>query len=69
MPVVTFTYLDPEDRNLDAYIGHLRAYRPLFRQLPNFHFGTVQGRAETQLPLSAPDCQLATSKTKSDLAA
>lgn len=24
MPVVTFTYIDPEHRNLDAYIAHLR---------------------------------------------
>jgi hypothetical protein len=38
MPVVTFTYLDPEHRNLDAYVAHLRTYRPLFRQLPSFHF-------------------------------
>ncbi len=38
MPVVTFTYLDPERRNLDAYIAHLRTYRPLFRQLPGFQF-------------------------------
>ena len=38
MPVVTFTYVDPEHRNLDAYIAHLRTYRPLFRQLPSFQF-------------------------------
>jgi len=38
MPVVTFTYLDPEHRNMDAYIGHLRTYRPLFRLLPGFQF-------------------------------
>ncbi|SRR5713101_5642159 len=38
MPVVTFTYVDPEHRNLDAYIAHLRAYRPLFRRLPSFQF-------------------------------
>src|SRR5712691_11162274 len=38
MPVVTFTYLDPEHRNLGAYITHLRTYRPLFRQLPSFQF-------------------------------
>src|SRR5260370_15048906 len=38
MPVVTFTYVDPEHRNLDAYIAHLRPYRPLFRQLPGFQF-------------------------------
>ncbi|MGB2887165.1 MAG: hypothetical protein WBC04_05670 [Candidatus Acidiferrales bacterium] len=38
MPVVTFTYVDPEHRNLDAYIDHLRTYRPLFRQLRSFQF-------------------------------
>lgn len=38
MPLVTFTYLDPEHRNMDAYIGHLRTYRPLFRLLPRFQF-------------------------------
>jgi len=38
MPVVTFTYIDPEHRNLDAYIVHLRTYRPLFWRLPTFHF-------------------------------
>jgi hypothetical protein len=38
MPVVTFTYVDPNHRNLDRYIAHLRTYRPLFRQLPSFQF-------------------------------
>jgi hypothetical protein len=38
MPVVTFTYVDPEHRNLDRYIAHLRTYRPLFRQLSSFQF-------------------------------
>jgi hypothetical protein len=38
MPVVTFTYVDTEHRNLDAYIAHLRTYRPLFRRLPGFQF-------------------------------
>jgi hypothetical protein len=38
MPVVTFTYIDPAHRKLDAYISHLRTYRPLFRQLPSFQF-------------------------------
>ena len=38
MPVVTFTYVDPEHRNLDRYVQHLRTYRPLFRQLPGFQF-------------------------------
>ncbi|MGA7853901.1 MAG: hypothetical protein WCA15_11300, partial [Candidatus Acidiferrales bacterium] len=38
MPVVTFTYVDPEHQNLDRYIAHLRTYRPLFQQLPSFQF-------------------------------
>lgn len=38
MPVVTFTYIDPQHRKLDAYIAHLRTYRPLFRRLPSFQF-------------------------------
>jgi hypothetical protein len=38
MPVVTFTYVDSEHRNLDAYLAHLRTYRPLFRRLPSFQF-------------------------------
>jgi len=46
MPVVTFTYVDPEHRNLGRYIAHLRTYRPLFWQLPSFQFiyiSTVAG--------------------------
>jgi len=38
MPVVTFTYIDSEHRNLETYIAHLRTYRPLFRLLPSFQF-------------------------------
>jgi hypothetical protein len=38
MPVVNFTYIDPQHRKLDAYIAHLRTYRPLFRRLPGFQF-------------------------------
>lgn len=38
MPLVTFTYIDPQHRKLDAYIAHLRTYRPLFRRLPGFQF-------------------------------
>jgi hypothetical protein len=38
MPVVTFTYIDPQHRKLDAYIAQLRKYRPLFRRLPSFQF-------------------------------
>jgi hypothetical protein len=37
-PLVTFTYIDPGHRSIDPYIAHLRRYRPLFRQLPNFQF-------------------------------
>ena len=38
MPVVTFTYIDPRHQKLDAYLAHLRDYRPLFRRLPSFQF-------------------------------
>jgi hypothetical protein len=38
MPVVTFTYLDPQHRHMDAYVGHLRRYQPLLRLLPAFQF-------------------------------
>src|SRR5216683_3024213 len=48
MPVVTFTYLDPEHRNLDTYIAHLRTYRPLFRQLPSFQFLYISTAAGLQ---------------------
>ncbi len=47
MPVVTFTYIDPQHQKLDAYITHLRTYRPLFRRLPAFQFfyvSTASGR-------------------------
>jgi hypothetical protein len=48
MPVVTFTYVDPEHRNLDAYIAHLRTYRPLFRQLPSLQFLYISTAAGLQ---------------------
>jgi hypothetical protein len=48
MPVVTFTYMDPEHRNLDAYIAHLRTYRPLFRELPGFQFLYISTAAGLQ---------------------
>jgi hypothetical protein len=48
IPVVTFTYIDPEHRNLDAYIAHLRTYRPLFRQLPSFQFLYISTAAGLQ---------------------
>jgi hypothetical protein len=47
--VVTFTYIDPGDKNVDAYVAHLGAYRPLFRQLARFQFlyiSTAAGRLE-----------------------
>jgi hypothetical protein len=48
MPVVTFTFVDPEHRSLDAYISHLRSYRPLLRQLPNFQFLYISTAASLQ---------------------
>ena len=48
MPVVTFTYVDPEHKNLDGYIAHLRTYRPLFRQLPSFQFLYISTAAGLQ---------------------
>jgi hypothetical protein len=48
LPVVTFTYVDPAHRNLDAYIAHLRTYRPLFRQLPCFQFLYISTKAGLQ---------------------
>lgn len=48
MPVATFTYVDPEHRNLDRYIAHLRTYRPLFRQLPSFQFIYISTAAGLQ---------------------
>jgi len=46
--VVTFTYVDPEHRNLDRYIAHLRTYRPLFRQLSSFQFIYISTAAGLQ---------------------
>jgi hypothetical protein len=48
MPVVTFTYIDPEHRNLDGFITHLGTYRPLFRQLPRFQFLYISTAAGLQ---------------------
>ena len=48
MPVVTFTYIDTDHRNLDAYIAHLRNYRPLFRQLAGFQFLYISTAAGLQ---------------------
>src|SRR6516165_5451221 len=38
LPVVTFTYLDVEHRNLGRYLAYLRMYRPLFELLTRFQF-------------------------------
>src|SRR6266436_35416 len=48
MPVVTFTYIDTQHRKLDAYLAHLRTYRPLFRRLPSFQFLYVSTAAGLQ---------------------
>jgi hypothetical protein len=48
MPVVTFTYIDPEHQNLNAYTAHLRTYRPLFRELPGFQFLYISTAAGLQ---------------------
>jgi hypothetical protein len=51
-PVITFTYLDPEHRNLDNYLVHLRTYRPLFQRLPQFQFLYVSTASGPALFLS-----------------
>ncbi len=48
MPVVTFTYIDSENKGLEAFIAHLRTYRPLFRQLPGFQFLYISTASEQQ---------------------
>jgi hypothetical protein len=56
MPVVTFTYIDSERKNLEAFIAHLRMYRPLFRQLPSFQFlyvSTAEGQQKEAAELFA----------------
>ena len=37
-PVVTFTFLHGAEANLTAFVHHLQAYLPLFRQLSEFRF-------------------------------
>jgi hypothetical protein len=37
-PVVTFTYIAPEAKNLVAFVTHLQNYLPLFRSLRQFRF-------------------------------
>ena len=56
MPVVTFTYIDWEHKGLEAFIAHLRTYRPLFRQLPSFQFlyiSTASGQQKEAAELFA----------------
>lgn len=68
MPVVTFTYVDPEHRNLDRYIAHLRTFRPLFRQLPSFQFIYVSTPAGLQKEAAELFSFLVEAKGLSDLA-
>ena len=68
MPVVTFTYVDSEHRNLDRYIAHLRTYRPLFRQLPSFQFIYVSTAAGLQNEAAGLFSFLVEGKGLSDLA-
>jgi len=65
--VVTFTYVDPEHRNLDAYIAHLRTYRPLFRQLPGFQFLYISTAASLQKEAAELFSLLVEGKGVSDL--
>jgi len=67
LPVVTFTYIDPEHRNLDAYIAHLRRYRPLSRQLPGFQFIYISTRAGLQKEAAELFSLLVEAKGISDL--
>lgn len=56
MPVVTFTYIDSGSKNLEAFIAHLRTYRPLFRQLPGLQFlyiSTASGQQKEAAELFA----------------
>ncbi len=67
MPVVTFTHVDPDHRNLDAYIAHLRTYRPLFRQLPGFQFLYISTEAGLQKEAAKLFSLLVEGKGLSDL--
>jgi len=68
MPVVTFTYVDIEHRDLDRYIRHLRIYRPLFRQLPGFQFIYISTAAGLQQEAQELFSFLLEGKGLSDLA-
>src|SRR6266436_1550327 len=67
MPVLIFTYVDPEHQNLDAYIAHLRTYRPLFRQLPGFQFLYISTAAGLQKEAAELFSLLVEGKGLSDL--
>jgi hypothetical protein len=67
MPVVTFTYVDPEHRNLDRYIAHLRTYRPLFQQLSSFQFIYISTAAGLQKEAAELFSLLVEGKGLSDL--
>lgn len=47
-PVVTFTYLDSGRSGVEAFVAHLRTYRPLFQQLPSFRFHYVSASEVAQ---------------------
>ena len=56
MPVVTFTYIDSEQKSLEAFIAHLRTYRPLFQRLPAFqllYISTAAGQQKEAAELFA----------------
>ena len=56
MPVVTFTYVDSEQKSLEAFIAHLRTYRPLFQRLPAFqllYISTAAGQQKEAAELFA----------------
>jgi len=67
MPVITFTYIDPEHRNLDAYVAHLRTYRPLFLQLPGFQFLYISAAAGLHKEVAQLFSLLVEGKDLSDL--
>jgi hypothetical protein len=56
MPVVTFAYIDSEQKSLEAFIAHLRTYRPLFQRLPAFqllYISTAAGQQKEAAELFA----------------
>ncbi len=67
MPMLTFTYVDPEHRELGPYISHLRTYRVLFRQLPTFQFVYVSSASGFQNEVAKLFALLAEGTGLSDL--